>query len=78
VIRSFNGKTPQIDAAAFISEAAYVVGDVVIGAGCSVWPGAVVRGDTGRVVIGANTAIPLSPARAISSSAITSISATGR
>ncbi len=57
MIRSFNGKTPQIDAAAFISEAAYVVGDVVIGAGCSVWPGAVVRGDTGRVVIGANTAI---------------------
>ena len=28
---SLNGKTPQIDATAFVSEVAYVVGDVVIG-----------------------------------------------
>jgi carbonic anhydrase/acetyltransferase-like protein (isoleucine patch superfamily) len=57
MIKSFNGKTPQIAASAFISEAAYIVGDVVIGEDSSVWPGAVVRGDTGRVVIGKATAI---------------------
>lgn len=42
---------------AFISEAAYVVGDVEIGDNSSVWPGAVVRGDTGRVIIGKYTAV---------------------
>ena len=57
MIRSFNGKKPRIHPSAFISEAAYVVGDVEIEEGCSIWPGAVVRGDTGKVVIGKNTAI---------------------
>jgi carbonic anhydrase/acetyltransferase-like protein (isoleucine patch superfamily) len=57
MIRSFNGKTPKIAATAFISEAAYIVGDVEIGEYSSVWPGAVIRGDTGRVVIGKYTAI---------------------
>ena len=40
-----------------MSEAAYIVGDVEIGENSSVWPGAVIRGDTGKVVIGRNTAI---------------------
>jgi carbonic anhydrase/acetyltransferase-like protein (isoleucine patch superfamily) len=57
MIRSFNGKTPKIAASAFISEAAYIVGDVEIGENSSVWPGAVIRGDTGRIVIGQNTAV---------------------
>ena len=57
MIRSFNGKTPQIHPSAFISEAAYIVGDVEIGEGSSIWPGAVIRADTGKVVIGRNTAV---------------------
>ncbi len=57
MIRSFEGKTPKIADSAFVSEAAYVVGDVEIGEHSSVWPGAVVRGDSGRVVIGKNTAV---------------------
>lgn len=57
MIRSFNGKTPKIAASAFISEAAYIVGDVEIGENCSVWPGAVIRGDSGRIIIGESTAI---------------------
>jgi len=57
MIRSFNGKTPKIADSAFVSEAAYVIGDVEIGENSSVWPGAVVRGDTGRVTIGKNTAV---------------------
>jgi carbonic anhydrase/acetyltransferase-like protein (isoleucine patch superfamily) len=57
MIRSFNGKTPRIADSAYVSEAAYVVGDVVIGEDCSVWPGAVIRGDVGRVTIGKNSII---------------------
>lgn len=57
MIRSFNGKTPKIAESAFISEAAYVIGDVEIGENSSVWPGAVVRGDCGKIKIGKNTVI---------------------
>jgi len=57
MIRSLNGMTPKIAETAFISEAAYIVGDVEIGEHSSVWPGAIIRGDTGKVVIGKNTAI---------------------
>lgn len=53
MIRSLDGKTPQIHPKAFVSEAAYIIGDVVIGEGCSVWPGAVIRGDSARISIGA-------------------------
>jgi carbonic anhydrase/acetyltransferase-like protein (isoleucine patch superfamily) len=57
MIRSVNGKTPKIHPGAFVSEAAYVIGDVEIGEGSSVWPGSVVRGDAGKIVIGKNTCI---------------------
>ena len=57
MIRSFNGKTPRIAESAFISEAAYVVGDVEIGDDSSIWPGAVIRGDTGRITIGSSVAV---------------------
>lgn len=55
--RSLNGKTPKIAESAFISEAAYIVGDVEIGENSSVWPGAVIRGDFGKIKIGKNTAV---------------------
>ena len=57
MIRSFNGKTPKIAASAFVSEAAYVIGDVEIGENSSVWPGAVIRADMGKITIGKNTII---------------------
>lgn len=57
MIRSFKGFAPVIAPSAYISEVAYVVGDVDIGEGSSVWPGAVVRGDTGPIRIGKNTNI---------------------
>jgi len=57
MIRSFNGKTPQIADSAFISEAAYIVGDVEIGENSSVWPGAVIRCDHSNIRIGKNTHI---------------------
>jgi carbonic anhydrase/acetyltransferase-like protein (isoleucine patch superfamily) len=52
VIRSFDGKTPKIAESAFISEAAYVVGDVQIGEHSNVWPGAVIRADFAAIRIG--------------------------
>jgi carbonic anhydrase/acetyltransferase-like protein (isoleucine patch superfamily) len=57
MIKSVNGKTPKIAGSAFVSEAAYVIGDVEIGENSSVWPGAVIRGDMGKITIGKNTAI---------------------
>jgi carbonic anhydrase/acetyltransferase-like protein (isoleucine patch superfamily) len=57
MIRSLNGKTPKIAESAFISEAAYVVGDVEIGENSSVWPGAVIRADFSKMRIGKNTAV---------------------
>ncbi len=57
MIRAFNGKTPKIADSAFVSEWAYVVGDVEIGENSGVWPGAVVRGDFGPIKIGKNSQI---------------------
>ena len=52
MIRSVNGRTPRIAESAFISETAYVVGDVEIGEHSNVWPGAVIRADFGGIKIG--------------------------
>jgi len=57
VIRGFGDKVPRIAASAFISEAAYVVGDVEVGENSSVWPGAVLRGDFAPIKIGSNTQV---------------------
>ena len=47
MIRSLGGASPRIHPTAFISESAYVIGDVEIGEGSSIWPGVVVRGGLG-------------------------------
>jgi len=52
VIRSLEGKTPKIHPSCFVSETAYIVGDVEIGEDTSIWPGAVIRGDYGKIIIG--------------------------
>ena len=57
MIRSFNGKTPRIAESAFVSQGAHVIGDVEIGEGSGVWPGAVIRADFGPIRIGCNTMI---------------------
>lgn len=57
MIRSFDGKTPRIAETAFVSEAAYVIGDVEVGEHSSIWPGAVVRGDVAFIKIGNNSQI---------------------
>ncbi len=48
---------PSIDSSAFIHPDAVIIGDVTIGAGSSVWPCAVLRGDGGGIRIGERTSI---------------------
>ena len=57
MIRSLKGKSPQIHPTAFISESAYLIGDIEIGAQSSVWPGVVMRADHGKMKIGERTNI---------------------
>ena len=51
-IKSINGKTPQFGKNIFLAENAVVVGDVVMGDGCTVWFHSVVRGDVHYIKIG--------------------------
>ena len=48
---------PEIHPEAYIHPAATVIGQVTVGAGSTVWPGAVLRGDYGRITIGERTSI---------------------
>ena len=43
---------PRIHPSAFVHQAAVVLGDVTLGARVSVWPTAVIRGDSDTIVIG--------------------------
>lgn len=53
---AFEGVSPTVHAEAWIAPTATLVGDVVVEKGASVWYGAVVRADFGKIVIreGAN------------------------
>jgi carbonic anhydrase/acetyltransferase-like protein (isoleucine patch superfamily) len=57
MIRELGEKRPKIVESAFVSEAAYVVGNVEIGENSSIWPGAVLRADRFRIQIGSNSNI---------------------
>jgi phenylacetic acid degradation protein len=50
-VYSFQGLVPVIDPTAFVHPDAVLIGDVIIGAGVFVGPGAALRGDFGRLVI---------------------------
>jgi phenylacetic acid degradation protein len=47
----FEGVRPVIDPTAFVHPTASIIGDVIIGPGCLVAPGASLRGDIGRIVM---------------------------
>jgi carbonic anhydrase/acetyltransferase-like protein (isoleucine patch superfamily) len=53
----YHGHRPRLDPSAFVAPQASVIGDVEIGAGSSIWYGAVVRGDVMPIRIGARTSI---------------------
>ena len=46
------GKRPTIHPDAYIAPTAVLIGDVVVGAGASVWFGAVLRGDEAQINVG--------------------------
>jgi carbonic anhydrase/acetyltransferase-like protein (isoleucine patch superfamily) len=48
-------KVPRVAASAFVAREATVIGDVFLGEGASVWPGAVIRGDNEPIRIGDGT-----------------------
>ncbi|RME20565.1 MAG: gamma carbonic anhydrase family protein [Deltaproteobacteria bacterium] len=48
---------PRIHPQAYVHPSAVVIGDVALGAGTSVWPGSVLRGDQGRIEVGAETSL---------------------
>ena len=48
---------PRIHPDAFIHPEAVVIGDVTVGSESTVWPGAVLRGDYGQIVIGERSSV---------------------
>jgi carbonic anhydrase/acetyltransferase-like protein (isoleucine patch superfamily) len=50
---SFLWPQPDLSAAAFVASTATVMGQVTLHQGCSIWYGAVLRGDVERIEIGA-------------------------
>lgn len=50
MIRTLGKKTPKVAATAWVSEFAYVVGDVEIGEYSSIWPGVTIRGDGAKKI----------------------------
>jgi phenylacetic acid degradation protein len=49
---SLEGLVPVVDPSAFVHPQAVLIGDVIVGPGCYVAPGASLRGDYGRIVVG--------------------------
>ncbi|MDR3133174.1 MAG: gamma carbonic anhydrase family protein [Prevotellaceae bacterium] len=52
IIRAVRGIMPVIGQNCFIAETAVVAGDVVMGDDCSIWYGAVLRGDVNSIRLG--------------------------
>lgn len=52
IIKTLNGKTPQIPEDCYLSENVTIIGDVCFGTECSVWFNAVLRGDVHYIKIG--------------------------
>lgn len=52
IIKSVRGFTPVIGKDTFLADNAAIIGDTTIGEGCSIWFGAVLRGDVNTIKIG--------------------------
>jgi carbonic anhydrase/acetyltransferase-like protein (isoleucine patch superfamily) len=53
----FADRAPRIDPRAIVYHSAIIIGDVELGPGANIWPGAVLRGDFGSIAVGAGTCI---------------------
>jgi len=56
-IYALDDRVPNISPEAFVHPDATIIGDVRLGPDTSIWPGAVLRGDYGTVIIGPRTSI---------------------
>lgn len=50
-IYAFDGLVPVVDPEAYVHQSATLIGDVIVGPKCYVGPGAVLRGDFGRLIL---------------------------
>jgi carbonic anhydrase/acetyltransferase-like protein (isoleucine patch superfamily) len=57
LITPFQDKTPNIHPDAFIDRSARIIGDVIIDKGANIWPMAVLRADSAKIMVGRNAAI---------------------
>ena len=57
IIRKIRGHEPQVGEGTFLAETAVLLGDVTVGKDCSIWYGAVLRGDVNKITIGDRTNI---------------------
>jgi carbonic anhydrase/acetyltransferase-like protein (isoleucine patch superfamily) len=56
-VYALGDKVPDIDPLAYIHPDAVIIGSVTVGPESSIWPGAVLRGDDGHIVVGARTSV---------------------
>jgi phenylacetic acid degradation protein len=56
-VYAIDGLRPVIAPSAFVHPAAVLIGDVIVGSGCYVGPGASLRGDFGRLILEAGSNI---------------------
>jgi carbonic anhydrase/acetyltransferase-like protein (isoleucine patch superfamily) len=55
MIRSYQGRLPQVPASCYVDVSAQLIGDVTLGERSSVWMNAVLRGDVHSIRVGANS-----------------------
>jgi carbonic anhydrase/acetyltransferase-like protein (isoleucine patch superfamily) len=56
-ITPFEGKSPQFDETVFIDPTARLIGEVILESGVSVWPFALLRADSNRIIVGERSAL---------------------
>jgi carbonic anhydrase/acetyltransferase-like protein (isoleucine patch superfamily) len=56
-IYALGDQRPSIHPDAYVHPDAIIIGSVTIGANSSVWPGAVLRGDDGEIIVGQRTSV---------------------
>ena len=55
MIRTYQGRRPQIPTSCYVDQSAQVIGDVTLGEHSSVWMNAVLRGDVHSIRVGSNS-----------------------
>src|SRR5690348_8129034 len=56
-VYQLGSKKPKLDPSVMVAPNASVIGDVTVGPRTSIWPGAVLRGDYGRIRVGADCSL---------------------